>query len=261
MKLLVSVSSADEARAAVDGGADIIDAKDPSWGALGAVALDVFSDIRRTAGARRTVTAALGDASAAGTVAQLAGEFVSRGAAFVKVGFRGLVDGARVEEVIARAARACASVHAASGVVAVAYADALPDESIDAVRLLAIAGRAGARGVLVDTKAKTGTGLTSLWSVARLSSWVAEARGYGLTVAVAGQLGLDDLVVAQNAGADIAGVRGAACDGGRGGRVSADRVRALVRRCHDSRSAMRSASTSSAWTTDHASVAESARLK
>ena len=35
MKLLVSVADAAEARAAIEGGADIIDAKDPTTGALG----------------------------------------------------------------------------------------------------------------------------------------------------------------------------------------------------------------------------------
>ena len=42
MKLLVSVSNADEAFAAVEGGADIIDAKDPSRGALGPVSPEAF---------------------------------------------------------------------------------------------------------------------------------------------------------------------------------------------------------------------------
>ena len=45
MQLLVSVTDAIEAAAALDGGADIIDAKDPASGALGAVTVDVFRDI------------------------------------------------------------------------------------------------------------------------------------------------------------------------------------------------------------------------
>ena len=36
----------------------------------------------------------------------------------------------------------------------------------------------------------------------------------------------DDLEFARDAGADIAGVRGAACEGGRTGRVTAELVRA-----------------------------------
>ena len=57
MKLLVSVSNADEARSAVLGGADIIDAKDPSMGALGAVGLDAFARIRAS---RDSVFASVG---------------------------------------------------------------------------------------------------------------------------------------------------------------------------------------------------------
>ena len=45
MKLLVSVADAEEAVAARDGGADLIDAKDPSSGALGAVSLPTLSEI------------------------------------------------------------------------------------------------------------------------------------------------------------------------------------------------------------------------
>jgi uncharacterized protein (UPF0264 family) len=60
---------------------------------------------------------------------------------------------------------------------------------------------------------------------------VSEAREAGLMVALAGQLTADDLPFARDAGADIAGVRGAACDGGRSGRVSADKVRALRAVC------------------------------
>jgi uncharacterized protein (UPF0264 family) len=41
----------------------------------------------------------------------------------------------------------------------------------------------------------------------------------------------DDLGFVRDAGADIAGVRGAACEGGRTGRVTADKVRALRMLC------------------------------
>lgn len=261
MELLVSVSSADEARAAVDGGADIIDAKDPSAGALGSVGIEVFADIRRAAGAHRLVTAALDDATDADSAAGLAQEFVRRGARMVKVGFGGIVDPSCVEGIVDRMARACRSVDAESGVVAVAYADAVPDEGIDATGLVSVAARAGARGVLVDTKTKSSLGLTSLWSAHRLAKWVAEVRGHGLIAAVAGKLDRDDLTFVRDAGADIAGVRGAACVGGRGGRVSVERVRDLVARCHDGRSAARSDSRSSAWTIDQLSSGGSARLK
>ena len=228
MQLLVSVSDADEARAAVDGGAGIIDAKNPSIGALGAVRPDVLSAIRGTVDSSHLVTAALGDADAANSVEELARELVARGARLVKVGFAGVADPGRVEEIIERLAHACAWANATSGVVAVAYADAEAGGCIDAHELLAPAARSGASGVLVDTADKRGPGLLDLWSVLTLESWIAEAHAHGLMAAVAGKLGLDDLAAVADTGADVAGVRGAACVGGRAGRVSSERVRALV---------------------------------
>ena len=229
MQLLVSVSDAAEARAAVEGGADIIDAKDPSAGALGAVLPDVLSEIRRVVDPIQLVTAALGDADAANTVEELARDLVVRGARLVKVGFAGVTDAGRVEEIIERVAHACAAVNEASGVVAVAYADR-DAGCIDACELLSLAARAGASGVLVDTADKRGPGLLDLWSMLTLESWIAEAHAHGLMAAVAGKLGLDDLGVVADAGADVAGVRGAACVGGRAGRVNSERVRALAAR-------------------------------
>jgi uncharacterized protein (UPF0264 family) len=52
-----------------------------------------------------------------------------------------------------------------------------------------------------------------------------------LLVAVAGKLTATDLPLVRDAGADIAGVRGAACAGGRSGVVSRALVRVLLERC------------------------------
>jgi uncharacterized protein (UPF0264 family) len=91
-----------------------------------------------------------------------------------------------------------------------------------------IAAEAGARGILLDTARKEGPGLAALWDRATLARWVARARGNGLLVALAGKLGADDLAFAADAGPDIVGVRGAACDGGRNGTIDEARVRLLV---------------------------------
>jgi uncharacterized protein (UPF0264 family) len=228
MKLLVSVASADEARAAADGGADVIDAKDPSMGALGPVEPEVFAQIRRAVGPERLVTAAVGDADSTGAE-PLTREFVALGARLVKVGFASVSDARRVEEQIGGLADVCASIDKEAGVVAVAYADALAGRFGDAAELISIAARAGARGVLVDTADKNGLGLMGLWTVSEVSSWVGMAHDHGLFAAVAGKLSAGDLAAVSDAGADIAGVRGAACVGGRNGRVSSHLVRALRR--------------------------------
>jgi (5-formylfuran-3-yl)methyl phosphate synthase len=111
----------------------------------------------------------------------------------------------------------------------VAYADARGAiVTLDTVIDLALA--AGARGVLVDTSNKRGPGLTSLVEPDRLTAWISRAHAAGLLAAVAGRLSSTDLPAVAASGADVVGVRGAACEGGRLGRVTAQRVAALATR-------------------------------
>lgn len=244
MQLLVSVSNADEAHAAIEGGASIIDAKDPHTGALGPVTLDVLGAISRTVGHARVLTAAIGDihegsglrtpgsrvqAPGSGSdtaIDSFAYTYAAAGAALVKLGCTGDVRTAGA----AFAAAVRGASQAGAGVIAVAYADANAAAGVTFDTVIDLALTAGARGVLVDTANKGGPGLTSLVPPARLAAWTARAQQAGLLAAVAGSLSLDDLPAMAACGADVVGVRGAACEGGRLGRVTAPRVAALVAR-------------------------------
>jgi len=227
VQLLVSVANASEARHAVDGGADLIDAKDPLNGALGAVSRATLEQIHSTVAGQRIVTAALGDASHETALEQLTFEYGRVGVGLVKIGFAGVTDLDRVERLIAAAVRGTRATGHACGVVAVAYADTSGMTSVDSAALVDVAARAQATGVLLDTALKHGPGLRELVAAPRLAAWVASAHRAGLTVALAGKLALEDLSFVADAGADIAGVRGAACEAGRSSRVVAERVIAL----------------------------------
>jgi (5-formylfuran-3-yl)methyl phosphate synthase len=224
MRLLVSVANTEDAAAAVAGGADIIDAKDPTTGALGAVSLSMFAEIRATVAGLRPISAALGDAGDEAGVERIVRDYAVAGASFVKIGFDGVSSRTRVSVLITAAMHGAAD-H--TGVVAVAYADADRAAGLDARVIVDAAAHAGAAGVLLDTADKHGPGLRALMTPAALACWVAVAHDAGLRVALAGQLTLDDLDYVKDAGADIVGVRGAACEGGRRGRVTADKVRLL----------------------------------
>jgi uncharacterized protein (UPF0264 family) len=228
MRLLVSVATAGEASAALAGGADLIDAKDPAGGALTPVSADVFRAIHEGVGGLRPVTAALGNAADEGAIEQTARSFASTGARFVKVGFAGIASAGRVGELTRAAVRgARAGSDKSCGVVVVAYADADRAFGLAPFALVAEAARAGAEGLLLDTADKAGAGLRELMDHAALAAFISSVREAGLFVALAGQLKRDDLPFVRDAGADIAGVRGAACEGGRQGTVSAERVRDL----------------------------------
>ena len=226
MRLLVSVRDASDATAALAGGADIVDAKEPTAGALGAVSGALFAAIVGTVGGARPVTAAIGDAARETTLEATARTFARAGAAMVKVGFAGVGDRDRATTLLRAAVRGVAgSDHGA--VIAVAYVDAARVAAPTPLTVVACAREAGAHGVLLDTADKQGPGLLDGMRRDALTAWIGEAREAGLLVALAGRLTLDALPVVRTLGADVVGVRGAACEGGRTGRVSAARVRAL----------------------------------
>src|SRR3954470_2353055 len=110
MRLLVSVASAREAEAALAGGADLIDAKDPSQGALGAVTLEALRAIQSAVGGARPVTAALGDVKDEAAVETAARAF-GRAAAFVKLGFDQNASRQQVQALIAAAVRGASHEH------------------------------------------------------------------------------------------------------------------------------------------------------
>lgn len=240
MRLLISVAGEAEAQAALDGGADIIDAKDPTHGPLGAVSTATLREIVRAVDGRLPVSAALGDATDEKAVALAARRAAAERLAYVKVGFAGIADAERVESLLFAAVQGAEMVSASAGVIAVAYADASSQNvaSLSPWWLVEAAERAGAVGVLLDTAVKhlarptdgSGSGLFRVMSQAHVAAWVHHAHEADLTVAVAGGLAGSDLSVLRALGADVVGVRGAACEGGdRLGHVSRANVAALAR--------------------------------
>jgi uncharacterized protein (UPF0264 family) len=232
MRLLVSVVDAAEARLAVAGGVDVVDVKNPAEGALGAPAPGVIAAVRAVVPPAAPLSAALGDLPPLpGTAALAAVGAATSGAAYVKLGLLG-VSGATEAAAVLAAARA--AVEGEAAVVAVAYADAAraPGRPLAPGELVAAARAAGVHGCLVDTAVKDGRGLLSWLDRAALTALVADAHAAGLEIALAGELRDEDLPVVRATGADIAGVRSAACRGGRRtGALDPARIAALREVC------------------------------
>jgi (5-formylfuran-3-yl)methyl phosphate synthase len=234
MRLLVSVVDADEAREAAEAGADIVDVKNPAEGSLGAPAPTVIERVRAAVRAELPVSAAIGDMpNLPGTAALAAVGAARSGAAFVKVGLWGVSTEA---EAIALLRTVGDGVAGLPGVVVVAcgYADAqrVAHAPLAPELLPRVARAAGAGVCLLDTAIKDGRGLLDWLARDALAALVAEAHAGGLQVALAGALRSEDLPVVKATGADIAGVRSAACGGGvRTGALEAARVRALRAAC------------------------------
>jgi len=228
------VSDAFEVSAALAGGADIVDAKNPSKGALGAVSNDVLRRIGSAVARRCTFTAAAGDATTEAELAQCVREFTAHGVEWIKVGFAGVSSQVHLRRLIAAAVDAAGSAK----IVTVGYADANWGSTIGSADLVRTAADAGAAGALLDTEDKLGPGLCSLIPLSDLAHWVDACHSAGMLAALAGKLTAADLPHLVEIGADIAGVRGAACVNGRTGCVSAAKVRELRMLCTaESRSA------------------------
>jgi len=222
VRLLVSVRDAEEARAALAGGAEIIDAKEPASGALGPVAPATLRAIRDVVPSSVPLSAALGDIrDEAQLLRALAGSLPPLD--FVKLGFSGVEDPGLIRQLL-QAARL--SLDPGTALVAVAYADwtrvrALPPEAV------AAALPAGVAGLLVDTACKDGAGLFDLFTPDRLRTLHSSLRGAGRWLALGGSLTREMLRAAVSTGAEVCGVRGAAAADGRNGTIDVGRVRAL----------------------------------
>jgi uncharacterized protein (UPF0264 family) len=202
---LASVRSAAEARIALAGGADIIDVKEPSSGALGRVDGETLAAIVETLGGNRPASATIGDVVLdPDTIVAAVTETAATGVDIVKIGlFAGDLDGT----LAALAPLAGAGIR----LVAVIFADRAPDLATLVPRCAA----AGFAGIMLDTADKRAGPLTAHLSAGALARFVAAARARGLLSGLAGALRLADIPDLAALGADYLGFRSALAVGGR----------------------------------------------
>ena len=267
-RLLVSVVDAQEAAEAARGGAHIIDAKDPSRGALGAVSARALAGILATCPGSVETSAALGDLAdlkelGPGLAARAGRPSAPPGClsepvlppyperlTYIKVGLGGFPEtgGARraLQDFLARRPGSTApdrpdrdssrgeAVHRGrSGsrprLIVASYADHRRAGAPPPEDVPDLAAEAGAAGCLLDTGLKDGSCLLDWMDEGALAEFVRACRARGLVCALAGSLRADHMGRMARLQPDFVGVRGAACDGDRvRGRVRGSRVAALA---------------------------------
>lgn len=229
-RLLVSVRNVVEARAAVHGGADIIDVKEPRRGSLGMADADVIADVAATVRESPTelpVSAALGELMDD----QRKSFFLPVGLSYVKLGLAGTAVLADWRDRWCRFREefGCRCEFAVNW-VGVAYADAELAESPPVEEVIAASAEAGCAGVLIDTFAKTEARLLDFVCVNQLMAWANGIHASGMFMALAGQIQACDLPALDSVPADIIAVRSAVCIANqRHAVLSADRVAELRR--------------------------------
>jgi uncharacterized protein (UPF0264 family) len=223
--LLVSVRSAEEAVAALAGGADVIDVKEPEHGPLGAADAKSIAHIVQVVAGRVPVTAAAGellDVSARGAMRTL--ESLPSGVSLYKIGLHGCRDVADWKARWHQAASRCDIAAHCARPVAVVYADWRSARSPEPSDVLQIAVEYGCPALLIDTWDKSAGNLFEHWTMKELVRFISQARAHPMAVVLAGSLGASNIATAVRLAPDLVAVRGAACDNGRSGTISAKRV-------------------------------------
>jgi uncharacterized protein (UPF0264 family) len=231
MKVLISPKDEFEAREAVNGGANIIDVKNPVEGSLGANFPFVIKRIREIIPDSIDISATIGDFPHLPGSASLAalGAAVA-GANYVKVGLKGSKTRDDAIFLMENVTRAVKDYDARKKVVLAGYADFLRASTLDPLSLPEIAHHAGCDVVMVDTFVKDGQSLFDFMDETTCARFVSKGHNRKLQVALAGSIKLRQIPAVRNTGADIVGIRGAACSGGDrlAGTIKAENVKALI---------------------------------
>lgn len=220
--LLVSVRSADEADAALAGGADLIDCKEPARGPLGVAEPEVVAAILDRVAGRVPVSAALGEwAPNALTEAHWHLELKLN---YVKWGLAGYAPAPGWGEDLLDTRRA---LPPDIEMVAVAYADWERAKSVPPAELVKFAKRYRFKAVLLDTWGKDGkTTLLDFLKPAEVGELVESAGRVGIVTAVGGALKPEHLKQLKGVRPTYWAVRGSATAGGkRDGVVDTSRVK------------------------------------
>lgn len=224
MRMLVSVRDVAEARVAAQGGADLIDLKEPGEGALGGLPIatiaEVVQSLRREQPSGLPISATIGDLPMRALAAILArvDAVAACGVDYVKVG-------------IERDAAACAVLEAlaASGHAVVPVF--IGDRGLD-FAAVEHACRLGFAAVMVDTADKLAGSLFDVLRTSELQRFVDGVRASGALVGLAGALRRPHLAGLHALAPDFAGFRSAVCAGDRSGQLDPGRLGELRAALH-----------------------------
>lgn len=214
IRFLASVRDEHEAVDALAGGADIVDFKDPSTGALGAAPLAAIERALARLAGRVATSATAGDWPLMPRLLVDAARRVgATGVDYVKLG---LLPG----DALGACIDALGGVTSEHRLVAVFFADhGVPLAALPALRA------AGFAGAMIDTFDKRVGGLRRYASDAELARFVRAAHAAELLAGLAGSLALADIPALTCVGPDLLGFRGALCEADRASVLSPERTR------------------------------------
>jgi uncharacterized protein (UPF0264 family) len=219
--LLVSVRSADEVAAALEGGADLIDVKEPSKGPLAPAEAEVVAAVIDAVDGQVPVSAALGEWSPnAITEAHWHLELPLQ---YVKWGLAGYAHSPGWGEDLLDTRR---ELPINTEMVMVAYADWERAKSVPPTEVAKFAKRFRFKAFLLDTWGKDGKTLLDFMTAKEIAELVNGLKRVYTTVAIGGSLRPEQLKQLKGVVPDYFAVRTSACAAGkRDGIIDAMRVK------------------------------------
>lgn len=223
-KLLVSVRSAAEARAALEGGCDWLDVKEPVQGSLGRASNSAIEEILRVPRSNVPISLAAGELRDLREPLWDQWKQLIDGVGLAKIGLaRCAVYKTWREELIDLASRAPKGIRLAS----VFYADYRQAGAPAWEEVVELATEIDSPVVLIDTFVKDGRGLFTHLNVEQLHGYRQQIGRLGIRLALAGSLTHEDFPALIQLQPDVIAVRGAVCDKGRESAVMSSKVSAL----------------------------------
>lgn len=206
-QLLISVTSVDEAKIALDNGADIIDLKDPSAGALGALPAEVIQSVvsfvkSQPASVKKLTSATIGDLPMEpALVLSRVTELSCTGVDIIKIGFFETDNFQPCLNALEKATQAGLKL------IAVLFGEyTYPPSIIKEIK------QAGFMGVMLDTAKKNGLTLLSHYGEERLKQFSEEVFAQDMLLGLAGSLNFQHIDTLQYLRPSYLGFRGGVCN-------------------------------------------------
>jgi len=212
MQLLVSATNLEEAKEAREGGADILDVKNPREGSLGANFPWIIRQIADYAGTDITVSTTIGDVPyKPATVSLAALGAAYSGSNYIKVGLHGPANYHEAREVMENVVKTIKEYDESITTVACGYADSYRTNSVNPLDVVNVAIDTECDIAMLDTYIKDKKTLTDHLTTAELEEFVQTAHSHSLKVALAGSVNKEHIPLLKQLKCDIIGVRGCVC--------------------------------------------------
>lgn len=200
-EMLASVSNLEEALFVLNTSVDIIDLKQPTEGALGALATETVTQIVQRVNKKKPVSATVGDLPMqAELIFNAVLAMADTGVDYIKIGF---FPGGDRQNTLTKLSKITEQGY---NLIAVLFADTQPDMS-----LVEDLKNTGFAGVMLDTMDKSNGSLSQVMVLSDIKDFVTTTRDFQLLCGLAGSLKAKDIPELIQLEVDYLGFRGALC--------------------------------------------------